>query len=119
MGPDQWPRDEKGRWNAVVFLGAGYTGLRTDAVVASGEFRHLPGEDHVAGDTERIEQDIAQAREDLAKTLDTLAERVSPQRIAADAKSTLVSTLNTPAVKFALAGVGVVIVAVVIRKVVA
>mgnify|MGYP001220234243 CR=1 FL=1 len=73
----------------------------------------------MAGDTERIEQDIARAREDLAKTLDTLAERVSPQRLAADAKSTLVTTLNKPVVKYTAAGVGVIVVALLIRKVIA
>ncbi|MEE3850783.1 DUF3618 domain-containing protein [Gordonia sp. LSe1-13] len=71
----------------------------------------------MSGDTERIEQEIAQAREDLAKTLDTLAERTSPQRLAADAKGKAVATLSKPAVKYALAGVGAVVVALVVRKV--
>ncbi|MXP22581.1 DUF3618 domain-containing protein [Gordonia sp. HNM0687] len=72
----------------------------------------------MSGDTERIEQEIAQAREDLAKTLDTLAERTSPQRLAADAKEKAVATLNSPAVKYALAGVGAVVVVLVVRKLV-
>ncbi len=71
----------------------------------------------MAGDTERIEQEIAQAREDLAKTLDALAERTSPQRLADDLKTKVVATLNTPAVKFGLAGVGVIVMVIVVRKI--
>ncbi|GAB88216.1 DUF3618 domain-containing protein [Gordonia rhizosphera] len=71
----------------------------------------------MAGDTERIEQEIAQAREDLAKTLDALAERTSPQRLADDLKTKVVATLNTPAVKFGLAGVGVLVMVIVVRKI--
>ncbi|MFT4127996.1 MAG: DUF3618 domain-containing protein [Gordonia sp. (in: high G+C Gram-positive bacteria)] len=72
----------------------------------------------MAGDTDRIEQDIAKAREELAGTLDALVERANPQRLADDAKATAVATLNKPAVKYTLAGVGVVVVVLVIRKVV-
>ena len=75
-------------------------------------------EDHVAGDTERIEQEIAKAREDLAHTLDALAERTSPQRLADDAKTKALATLNPPAVKYSLAGVGALVLVLVIRKVV-
>ncbi|MFT4396192.1 DUF3618 domain-containing protein [Gordonia lacunae] len=73
----------------------------------------------MAGDTERIEQDIAKAREDLASTLDALAERTSPQRLADDAKSKALATLQTPAVKYAIAGVGALVVLIVVRKVAA
>ncbi|MFW0787367.1 DUF3618 domain-containing protein [Gordonia sp. CPCC 206044] len=72
----------------------------------------------MAGDTERIEQDIAQAREDLAKTLDVLAERANPQRLADDLKHKVIATLNTPAVKIGLAGVGVVVTVLVVRKII-
>jgi hypothetical protein len=71
----------------------------------------------VAGDTERIEQDIAQAREDLAKTLDALADRANPQRLADDAKNKALATLSLPAVRYALAGVGVLVAVVVVRKI--
>ncbi|AZG43936.1 DUF3618 domain-containing protein [Gordonia insulae] len=72
----------------------------------------------MAGDTERIEQDIAQAREDLAKTLDALADRANPQRLAQDAKGKAIAALNQPAVKYTLAGVGVLAVVLVVRKIV-
>lgn len=72
----------------------------------------------MGGDTERIEQDIAQAREDLAKTLDALAERANPQRLADDAKTKALAIVNKPAVKYGVvAAVGAVVVLVVIRSV--
>ena len=72
----------------------------------------------MAGDTDRIEQDIAKAREDLANTLDALAERANPQRLADDAKGAALTTLNKPAVKYSLVGVGALIAVLVIRKVI-
>lgn len=72
----------------------------------------------MGGDTERIEQDIARAREDLANTLDALAERANPARLADDAKTKALVTLNQPAVKFSLIGAGVLAAVVVIWKVV-
>ncbi|MGP3707876.1 DUF3618 domain-containing protein [Gordonia paraffinivorans] len=72
----------------------------------------------MAGDTERIEQEIAKAREDLANTLDALAERANPQRLADDAKSRAVATLQTPAVKYTIAGVGALVLVLVVRKIV-
>ncbi|HNP57441.1 MAG TPA: DUF3618 domain-containing protein [Gordonia sp. (in: high G+C Gram-positive bacteria)] len=71
----------------------------------------------MADDTERIEQEIAQARENLAATLDQLSDRVSPQRLADDAKTRAVDTLNKPAVKYTLIGVGSLTVVVLVRKV--
>ncbi|MDL9938513.1 DUF3618 domain-containing protein [Gordonia sp. ABSL1-1] len=72
----------------------------------------------MAGDTERIEQDIAKAREDLAATLDQLAARANPQRLADDAKSKAIATLSQPPVKYTIAGVGALVLILVIRKVV-
>lgn len=72
----------------------------------------------MSDDTDRIEAEIAQAREDLAKTFDALAERANPQRLADDAKTRVIVTLNKPAVKYTLVAVGALVVAVVIRKVV-
>ena len=71
----------------------------------------------MAGNTDRIEQEIAQAREDLAKTLDQLAVRANPQRLADDAKGKAVAIVNTPAVKYGLIGVGALVALVVVRKI--
>jgi len=53
----------------------------------------------------------------LAATVDTLAVRANPQRIANDIKAGVVRFLKKPAVAASLAGVGVVVVVVVIRRV--
>lgn len=72
----------------------------------------------MAGDTDRIEQQIAQAREELANSLDALAERANPQRLADDAKSKITATLSKPTVKYALAGAGAVVVVLIVGKVI-
>ena len=66
-------------------------------------------------DPEVIKQEIAAARDRLALTVDSLAERANPQRLADDVKSAVLRYLRKPAVAAALAGVGVVTVVVVIR----
>jgi hypothetical protein len=68
-------------------------------------------------DPDTIKRDIDQARDQLAATVDTLAVRANPQRIAADIKAGVVRFLKKPAVAASLAGVGVVIVVVVVRRV--
>lgn len=57
-------------------------------------------------DPEVIKQEIAAARDRLASTVDILAERANPQRLADDAKAKAVGFVNQPKVKAALAGVG-------------
>lgn len=73
----------------------------------------------MADNIDRIEAEIAQAREELAATLDQLAERANPQRIADDAKHKALAFVNRPPVKFTLIGAAALTVVVVIRKVVA
>jgi hypothetical protein len=65
-----------------------------------------------------IERDIERARDELAGTLDALATRTSPQRLADDAKATVIATVSKPAVAGTLIAVGVVVIAVVIKKIV-
>lgn len=68
-------------------------------------------------DPERIKKDIDQAREQLASTVDILAERANPRRLADDVKTRVVGFVRKPAVMVSLAGVGGVIVVVVIRRI--
>ncbi len=68
-------------------------------------------------DTDSIERDIERARDELAETLDALATRANPQRLAEDAKATAVATLRKPVVAGSLIAVGVVVLAVVIKKI--
>ena len=66
-------------------------------------------------DPEVIKQEIAQARDRLAVTVDSLAERANPQRVAEDLKATALRFLKQPAVAATLAGVGVLTVVIIIR----
>ncbi len=67
-------------------------------------------------DPEVIKAEIAQARDRLAVTVDSLAERANPQRVAEDLKSAVLRFVKQPAVAAALAGVGVITVVVVVRS---
>ena len=67
-------------------------------------------------DPETIKQDIDQARDQLALTVDSLAERANPQRIANDVKSGIVRFVKKPAVAVSLAGLGAVLVTLFVRK---
>ena len=66
-------------------------------------------------DPEVIKQEIAQARDRLAVTVDSLAERANPQRVAEDLKATALRFIKQPAVAATLAGVGVLTVVIIIR----
>jgi len=68
-------------------------------------------------DPDTIKQDIDQAREQLAATVDTLAERANPRRLADDIKSGVVRFVKKPAVAISLAGVGALIIALVVRRI--
>jgi hypothetical protein len=68
-------------------------------------------------DPDTIKRDIDQARDQLAATVDTLAVRANPQRIANDIKAGVLRFLKKPAVAASLAGVGAIVVVVVVRRV--
>jgi hypothetical protein len=67
-------------------------------------------------DPETIRQDIDAARDQLALTVDNLAERANPRRIADDVKSGVVRFVKKPPVAISLAGVGAVLVVLLVRK---
>ncbi|MEU4343358.1 DUF3618 domain-containing protein [Nocardia sp. NPDC023852] len=71
----------------------------------------------MARDTERIEQDIEAARTRLASTLDELAVRTDPHRLADDTKQIVVAKLNEPKVKYGLIGAATLIVGLVLLKI--
>ena len=68
-------------------------------------------------DPDTIKQEIDQARDQLALTVDTLTERANPRRIADDMKSGLVRVVKKPAVAMSLAGLGRVLVVLFVRKI--
>ena len=73
---------------------------------------------HVADrDPDTIKQDIDVAREQLAATVDSLAERANPRRLADDLKARVIEFVRKPVVTASLAGVGALVVVVVVHRV--
>jgi hypothetical protein len=68
-------------------------------------------------DPDTIKQEIDQARDKLALTVDSLAERANPRRLADDLKSGLMRFVKQPVVAASLAGVGAVAVVLVVRRI--
>lgn len=68
-------------------------------------------------DPDTIKKDIDQARDRLASTVDSLAVRANPRRLADDAKARAIAFAKKPAVAMLLAGVGALGVVLVIRKI--
>ncbi len=68
-------------------------------------------------DPDTIKQEIDQARDQLAATVDALAERANPQRLAEDAKAVVIGFVKKPAVVATLVGAGAVVVFIVIRRI--
>lgn len=67
-------------------------------------------------DPDTIKAEIDQAREQLAVTVDSLAARANPQRVAADVKAGLLRFVKQPPVAISLAGVGVLVLVVMVRR---
>lgn len=67
-------------------------------------------------DPEAIKKDIDVARDQLALTVDTLAERANPRRLADDVKAKLIGIVSQPPVAASLAGVALLIVVVAVRR---
>jgi Protein of unknown function (DUF3618) len=68
-------------------------------------------------DPDTIKQEIDQARDQLASTVDSLAERANPRRIADDVKAAVLRFAKKPAVRVSLVGLGAVTVLLVVRKI--
>jgi len=68
-------------------------------------------------DPDTIKQEIDVARDKLALTVDSLAERANPRRIADDVKSGLLRFVKQPVVAVSLAGVGTVAIVLVVRRI--
>jgi hypothetical protein len=68
-------------------------------------------------DPDTIKQEIDAARDQLAATVDSLAERANPRRLADDVKIKVIGFVTQPAVVATLAGVGALVVIVVVRRV--
>jgi Protein of unknown function (DUF3618) len=71
----------------------------------------------VERDPDTIKQEIDEARDQLASTVDSLAERANPRRLADDAKARVIGFVKKPVVAISLAGIGALVVVVVVRRV--
>lgn len=67
-------------------------------------------------DPDEIRKDIDEARDRLASSVDALAVRANPTRIAEDVKAKVITFVTKPAVAASLAGIGLVAVVLVIRR---
>ena len=70
----------------------------------------------MARDPEAIEREIEQARTALVATLDQLGTKANPQKLAEQAKDGVRAKLDNPKVKYPLIGAGVLIAALLVRK---
>jgi hypothetical protein len=68
-------------------------------------------------DPDDIKQEIDKARDQLATTVDALAERANPRRIADDAKAGVLEFVKKPAVAVSIAGLGAVVLVLLIRRI--
>jgi hypothetical protein len=66
---------------------------------------------------EEIQRDIQQARASLAVAVDQIAYRTSPKRVANNVKAALMAKARTPQGQAVLAGVGLLVLITVIRRV--
>jgi hypothetical protein len=68
-------------------------------------------------DPDTIKQEIDVARDQLAATVDSLAERANPRRLADDLKIRVIGFVTKPAVIVSLVGISSVVAVVVIRRI--
>ena len=68
-------------------------------------------------DPDTIKRDIDVARDQLASTIDSLAVRANPRRLADDIKVRVIEFVKKPAVAASLVGVGALTVIIVVRRV--
>jgi len=68
-------------------------------------------------DPNTIKQEIDVARDQLAATVDSLAQRANPRRLADDVKIRVIAFVKKPVVTVSLAGVGAIVVVVVVHRV--
>jgi hypothetical protein len=68
-------------------------------------------------DPDTIKQEIDLARDQLAATVDSLAERANPRRIADDVKTRVIEFVKKPVVAGSLVAFGALTVVIVVRRV--
>lgn len=71
----------------------------------------------MARDVKTIQAEIERARDALAVAVDEITDRANPKAVAERTKQTALATLNDPRVKIPLIAVGVLVVALVVRRI--
>lgn len=71
----------------------------------------------MARDVKTIQAEIERARDALAVAVDEITDRTNPKNVAERTKQTAMATLNDPKVKIPLIGVGVLVLALVVRRI--
>lgn len=67
-------------------------------------------------DPDTIKQEIDEARDQLALTVDSLATRANPSRIAEDVKAGVIRFVKKPPVAISLAGIGALVIVLTVRR---
>jgi hypothetical protein len=67
-------------------------------------------------DPDTIKSEIDVARDQLASTVDALAERTNPRKLVDDAKTSVVHFVTKPAVLVSIAGLGTVVLVIWVRS---
>ncbi len=81
------------------------------------DWADLEDRDVAERDPDTIKRDIDVARAQLASTIDSLAVRANPRRLADDIKVRVIEFVKKPAVAASLVGVGALTVIIVVRRV--
>ncbi|WP_292989797.1 DUF3618 domain-containing protein [Mycobacterium sp.] len=68
-------------------------------------------------DPDTIKQEIDKARDQLASTVDSLAVRANPRRLADDAKARAIGFVTKPAVVISLAGIAALAAALAVQRI--
>lgn len=68
-------------------------------------------------DPDTIKQEIDQAREQLAATVDSLAARANPRRLAEDVKVQVITFVKKPVVAVSLVSIGALTVVLVVHRI--
>lgn len=67
-------------------------------------------------DPDTIKAEIDEAREQLASTVDSLAERANPSRVAEDLKAGVIRFVKQPPVAMSLAAAGALVLVLTVRR---
>lgn len=69
-------------------------------------------------DAETIQAEIERARDGLAAAVDELSNRANPKRVVEQGKRKALSVWSNPKVKYPVIGIGVLVLALLVRKIV-